>query len=186
VFDSAYISRMVPLGPADAIEATEAWYRNLPVALGHRRLVGGHRLTVRPSFEPTNFDPLLLRRLRGTLWVGWWWPVRVDLELTMYSGCASEIALRPSTLRWPVAIERYGEDAGRAVEEVVVAITMGRSARVDHAREPNENGQRLCPSRPTIEWPWSRPDRRAPASLRSDDGPTGHPWADASIDLRYP
>jgi hypothetical protein len=123
VLDSAYISRVLPLGPVDAAEATDAWYRQLVTAPGGKRLMGGHRLRLRPRFEPTDFDPLLLRRFRGTLWVGWWWPVRIELELARYSRFASEIAIRPSSLRWPVAIERYGTDAARAVEEIVSVIT---------------------------------------------------------------
>jgi hypothetical protein len=123
VLSSVYISRIFPLGPDEAVEAVEAWYRQLASAPGGRRLVAGNRLRVRPSFQRTDFDPLLLRRLRATLWVGWWWPVRVELELVRYSRFASEIALRPSSLRWPVAIERYGKDAARAIEEIVAAIT---------------------------------------------------------------
>lgn len=136
MLDSAYISQVFPLGPAEAIEATEAWYRQLVLAPGGRRLVGGHRLFLRPSFGPTDFDDLLLRRLRGTLWVGWWWPVRIELELAKYSRFSSEIALRPATLRWPVAIERYGVDAARAVEEVVAAITIGVNALAEQSVEP--------------------------------------------------
>jgi hypothetical protein len=136
VLDTAYISQVFPLGPADAIKATESWYRHLAFAPGGRRLVGGHRLFLRPSFEPTDFDPLLLRRLRGTLWVGWWWPVPMELELARYSRSASEIALRPSTIRWPVAIERYEVDAARAVEEVVAAITIGVNALAEQSVEP--------------------------------------------------
>jgi hypothetical protein len=122
VFDSAYVSRVIPLGPADAVEATDVWYRQLAPAPGGR-LVGGQQLRLRPRFEPTDFDPLLLRRFRGTLWVGRWWPVRIELELAQYSRFASEIALRPTSLRWPVGIEHYGADAARAVEEIVSVIT---------------------------------------------------------------
>jgi hypothetical protein len=135
VFESAYVSRVFPLGAADAIEATEAWYRQLASSRGGRRLIGGNRLFLRPCFEPTDFDPQLLRRLRGTLWVGWWWPVRIELELARYSRFDSEIALRPSTLRWPVAIERYGQDAAEAVEDVVAAITAGVPALADRSAE---------------------------------------------------
>ena len=136
MLDTVYISQVFPLDPVDAIEATESWYCHLAPAAGGRRLVGGHRLFLRPSFEPTDFDPALLRRLRGTLWVGWWWPVRVELELVRYSRCASEVALRPSSVRWPVGIERYGEDAARAVEEVVDAIQAGVSAPAERSYEP--------------------------------------------------
>lgn len=129
---SAYISQVLPLGPADAIEATEAWYRHLSFAPGGRRLVGGRRLRLRPCFEPTDFDPLLLRRLCGTLWV-MWWPVRIELELARYSRFASEIALRPATLCWPVAIERYGKDAAWAVEEVAAGITAGVGTVLDRS-----------------------------------------------------
>jgi hypothetical protein len=48
VLDSAYISQVFPLGPAEAIEAPEAWYRRLASTTGGRRLVGGHRLRLRP------------------------------------------------------------------------------------------------------------------------------------------
>ena len=134
MLDSAYISRAFPLGPVDAIEATEAWFRQLVFASGERRLVAGHRLLLRPYFAPTDFDPQLLRRLRGTLWVGWWWwPVRVELELARYSRFASEIAVRPLSLRWPVGIERYERDAADAVVEVVAAPTTGVQTRAKPA-----------------------------------------------------
>ncbi len=135
---SAYVSQVFPLGPADAIEATEAWYRHLSFAPGGRRLVGGRRLRLRPCFEPTDFDPLLLRRLCGTLWVRWW-PVRIELELARYSRFTSEIALRPTTLGSPVAIERYCKDAARAVEEVVAAITTGASTVLDRSPQQRED-----------------------------------------------
>ena len=157
MLDSAYISQVFPLGPADAIEATESWYRQLAFAPGGRRLVGGHRLFLRPSFEPTDFDPLLLRRLRGTLCVGWWWPVRVELELARYSRSASEIALRPSTLRWPVATERYAEDAARAVEEVLATITIGVDALAEPSVEPRGNERQMCRSRPKSRSPMVSP-----------------------------
>lgn len=160
MLDSAYISQVFPLGPADAIEATESWYRHLASAPGGRRLVGARRLFLRPSFEPTDFDPLLLRRLRGTLWVGWWCPVRIELELARYSRSASEIALRPSTLRWPVVIERYGEDAARAVKEVVAAITIGVNALAEQSVEPGGMSIR-CAGRVLKSSSNSFPDRIA-------------------------
>lgn len=134
MLDSAYISRVLPLGAADAIEATDGWYRELELAPGSRRLIGGRKLLLRPCFAPTAFDPQLLRRLRGALWVGWWWPVRIELELARYSRCESEIALRPATLRWPVGTERYGQDAATAVEGIVATITRGEL--VDRSGEP--------------------------------------------------
>jgi hypothetical protein len=136
VLDPAYISQVIPLGPAEAIEATDSWYRHLTFTPARRRRVGGRRLALRRSFEPIDFDPLLLRRLRGTLWVGWWWPVGIELELARYSICASEIVLRPSTLRWPVGIDRYGEDATRAVEDVVAAILVSGDAPATRSVQP--------------------------------------------------
>jgi hypothetical protein len=140
VYDSVYVSRVVPLCPDDAIRATEAWYRRLVLARGGKRLLGGRKLLLRPRFEPTDFDPLLLRRLRGTLWVGWWWPVPIELELAKYSRVATEIALHPTAAHWPVAIERYGVDAARAVEEVVAAITKGLQTRTVSRAEPYAKG----------------------------------------------
>jgi hypothetical protein len=157
VFDSAYVSRVFPLGAADAIEATEAWYREIEFAPGGRRLIGGPRLLLRSCFAPTDSDPQLLRRLRGTLWVGWWWPVRIELELVRYSRFASEIALRPSTLRWPVAIERYGQDAAEAVEDIVATITTGVVDRSGDSRANRTN----CADRTLMSVPHGFADRIA-------------------------
>jgi hypothetical protein len=166
VLDSVYISQVFPLGPADAVEATETWYRRLAYAPGGRRLVGGHRLLLRRSFEPTEFDALLLRRIRGTLWVGWWWPVRIELELARYSRFASEIALRPSTLRWPVGIERYGVDAARVVEQVVHAITTGMNAPVQQSVAPAAMNIGRAGRVGTPSSIWLPPsDRRTPTHL---------------------
>jgi hypothetical protein len=129
VLNTAYISRIFPLGPADAIAATEAWHCDLASAAGGGRLVAAHRLRLRERFETTGCDPLLLRRLRGTLWVGGW-PVAVELELVSYSRDASEIAVRPSSTRWPVLTERYEKDATRAVNEIVSAIKIAAKSRV--------------------------------------------------------
>ena len=144
MLDSAYVSRVFPLGAADAIEATEAWYRELEFAPGRRRLIGERKLLLRPCFAPTAFDPHLLRRLRGTLWVGWW-PVRMELELVRYSRVESEIALRPATLRWPVGTERYGHDAATAIDGIVATITRGepaasRTASVARTLSPSPYG----------------------------------------------
>ncbi len=125
MLDSCYVSRLVPLGAADAIAATEAWYLQLEFAPGGRWLIGGPKLLLLPRFEPTDFDSQLLRRFRGTLWVGWWLPVRVELELVRYSRFASEIALRPSSVRWSAGAERYGVDAALAVEDIVATIMRG-------------------------------------------------------------
>jgi hypothetical protein len=123
--DSAYVSRVFPLGPGEATDATDAWLRCLPSTPSRRRLVAGRRLRVRPTLLRTDFDPLLLRSLRGTLWVGGWWPVRMELELACYSRFASEVALRPVSVRWPVGIESYEKDAAVALEEIATAITTG-------------------------------------------------------------
>ena len=151
MLESVYVSRVFPLGAADAIEAIEAWYSRLELAAGGRRLVGGPRLLLRPCFEPTDFDPLLLRLLRGTLRVGWWWPVRIELELTQYSRFACEIALRPSTVRWPVGIECYGQDAAKAVEGIVASIMTGVPALANQSSKSGATrtgcaGRTLMPS----------------------------------------
>ena len=131
---TAYISRIFPLGPADAIDATEAWHRDLAPAAAGGRLVAAHRLRLRQRFETTGCDPLLLRRLRGTLWVGGW-PVAVELELVTYSQDASEMAVRPCSTRWPVLTERYEKDATRAVNEIVSAIKIAAKSRVKQPAE---------------------------------------------------
>ncbi len=139
MLNTAYISRIFPLGPADAIDATEAWRCDLASAASGGRLVAAHRLRLRQCFETTGCDPLLLRRLRGTLWVDGW-PVAVELELVSFSRDASEIAVRPSSIRWPVLTERYEKDATRAVEEIVSAIKIAAKSRVKKSRvkQPTE------------------------------------------------
>jgi class 3 adenylate cyclase len=121
VLDTPYISRVLPLDKATATAATDAWHSGRASMAGGRRPVARHGLRLRQTFEPTDFDPLLLRRLFGTLSVNWW-PVAVEIELVQYSRCASEIALRPSKKSWPVLTEHYERGATRAVEEIVNAI----------------------------------------------------------------
>ncbi len=139
--NTSYISRVFPLDAAAAIAATEAWHCDLASA-GARRLVAGHRLRLRHRFEPTDFDPLLLRRLRGTLWVGGW-PVAVELELVRYSRYASKIALRPSGLRWPVLTERYEYTAARAVAEVVDSIMAAAKCLAEQSIERTADSTEL-------------------------------------------
>jgi hypothetical protein len=138
VLNTIYISRVFPLGRVEAIGAIEAWHRDLSMATGRRRLAVGHRLRIRPRFEPTGCDPLLLRRLRGTLWVAGW-PVAVELELVRYSRCASEIALRPCSIRWPVVTQGYEKNAVRAVEEIVTVLTAGAKTVTESPPEQTED-----------------------------------------------
>ncbi len=121
MLDIPYISRVLPLDMATATAATDAWHSGLASMAGGKRVVAGHGLLLRQSFESTDFDPLLLRRLFGTLWVNWW-PVAVEIELVQYSRSGSEVALRPSKIGWPVLTERYERDATRAIEGIVNAI----------------------------------------------------------------
>ena len=158
MLDCAYVSRVFPLSAADAIEATEAWHRELESVPGGRRLIGGRKLLLQPCFAPTGSDSQLLRRLRGTLWVGWWWPVRIELELVWYSPSASEIALRPSTLRWPVGMERYRQDAATAVDAIVATITKG--VVVDRAGGSGASSTN-CVGRTPMPSPHGFPDRIA-------------------------
>jgi hypothetical protein len=178
MLDTAYVSRVFSLGAADAIDATEAWYRELEFAPGGRRLIGGRKLLLRPCFAPTAFDPQLLRRFRGTLWVGWWWPVRIELELVRYSCFESEIALHPATLRWPAGTERYAHDAATTVEGIVATITRGElMVRAgESAAKSTDNVARALFPRPDgfADRFAGRPRFSDPSSHRHGKFPSGH------------
>jgi hypothetical protein len=85
-----------------------------------------HRLWLATEAQQTSSDPLQLYAVRGMLWMNGQ-PIRVDLEFSMWSATASELALRPAHLAWPVRTERYACRAALILENVVASIA-GRVA----------------------------------------------------------
>lgn len=138
MINTAYISRLFPMPPSQAVPAAEAWHRRLTADGTGRRVAAAPRLRLGTHFEPTGCDPLLLRCLSGILWVDAW-PVRVVLELVNYSRNACELALRPTSLRWPVASDRYGRAAVEALEEVVRTVQEAGELITREEPEPDRN-----------------------------------------------
>ena len=105
--DCAYISKRVPIRPAQANGALDSWHRNLPRTRwvpGSVRCGDGLWISTEP--QPQSVDRQQLRAIRGVLWFGGR-PIRVYIELTEWSDTASEIAIRPSRLTWPVLTDGY-------------------------------------------------------------------------------
>lgn len=116
MFDTVYISRPLPLAPSEAESTWDRWYSSLPLTLTHRvRPCRG--LRTRPRVGAANADHLVLRHVRGTLWV-LGRPVPVELELLVSSREATEVGLRPFHMQWPVTTTHYMESAFRVVQDV--------------------------------------------------------------------
>jgi hypothetical protein len=105
--DCAYISRRLPIQPAQANAALDSWHRNLPRTKWLPRSVrcgGGLWISTEP--QPQSVDGQQLSTIRGVLWFGGR-PIRVHLELAEWSATACEVAIRPSRLTWPVLTQGY-------------------------------------------------------------------------------
>jgi hypothetical protein len=93
------------------------------------------RLCLAREPEADSLDPLQLFARRGTLWVGLW-QVRVHLECTKWSESKSELALRPSSLRWPVGTEAYARAAQAVLQEVAQVLVASPQIETQQSTSP--------------------------------------------------
>jgi hypothetical protein len=130
---SAYISRRLNLCPAEASAAITAWHRNLSRANNAPRFVRLPRgLWLATEPDRSSVDPLRVYAVPGVLWISGR-PLRIELEVTIWSSAACEAAIRPSGLAWPVHTQRYARRVTALLEGVVdslVAPTVAGDANV--------------------------------------------------------
>jgi hypothetical protein len=127
--DTAYISRNVPLCPAEAATIADEWHRRLgETAKGTRFIRCADRLWLSTELSPVDSDRLGVRRASGILWVGGR-PVPIEFELSAWSTTATTMAIRPRTTRPVFRSERYATTAYRALEIVAQSFMITRECR---------------------------------------------------------
>ena len=120
--NGAYISRRLPIHPAKAGDALDAWHQDLPrVAVAPWLVRSRAGLWLSPSPNRSNLDPDLLGTVRGLLWFGVR-PIRVVLEITEWSSRQCEASIRPSGLAWPVLTEGYARRIGQLLDGIVASL----------------------------------------------------------------
>jgi hypothetical protein len=129
MFETAYISRTLPVGPAEAATLADDWQRRLgETARGSRFIRYVDRLWLSRELGPVEADRLGVRRAEGLLWVGGL-PVPVEFELSVWSSTATTLAIRPRC-PWPLArCGRYAAAAYRALEDVAQSLLITRECR---------------------------------------------------------
>jgi len=119
MFDTVYVSAQIPSCASGAASAISDWHRTLTTSVLGRP--AAKNLWVAAEFIPQGANPHTVRRIAGCLLV-WGVPVRVEIELAIWSADSCEVGLRPFNLRWPVSTERYRQAALSAVTEVAKGI----------------------------------------------------------------
>jgi hypothetical protein len=132
---TTHISIPLPLSPSAASEATDAWQRRQPRLWRRSHLVRASRhLWLRHELEGGGADPAQLRRASGVLWHRAR-PIRVELQLSVWSDSTTTMAVRPKRLRpvtWSPPYERSVDRSLRAIVSellVIVGNEVDRSAR---------------------------------------------------------
>ena len=116
--NNAYISRRLPIHPANAGVVLDSWCRGLrPIAVSERFVRAEGGLWLSADADRGTGGRHQLRSIRGLQWISGR-PVSVRLELDAWSTDESQLALRPSSLAWPVRTDHYARRVTDAVERV--------------------------------------------------------------------
>ncbi len=140
MFDTAYVSKKLPLCPAEAAEVTDRWHRSLnETSVGSRYVRGTRYLWVGRDLDVDSPDPMSLRHTPGVLFV-LGRPVRVEFELMEWSTTETTLAIRPRAGASIIRTERYATAALRALEGVVEAMATETTvaARIPSARSVSD------------------------------------------------
>jgi hypothetical protein len=129
MFDTAYISRKLPVSPAEAATLADEWHRRLGQSTpGSRFIRYADRLWLSTELGPVDSDRLGVRQAAGLLWVGGL-PVPIEFEMSVWSTTTTTLAIRPRGT-WPVIRpRRYAATAYRALEHVTQSFLITRECR---------------------------------------------------------
>jgi len=129
MFDTAYVSRNLPVCPAEAATIADEWHRRLgETAKGSRFIRCADRLWLRTELSPVDGDRLGVRRAAGILWVGGR-PRAIEFELSVWSTTATTVAIRTRSTRSVIRSRRYAVTAYRALEDVAQSFLITRECR---------------------------------------------------------
>lgn len=133
---TTHISIPLPLSPSAASEAADAWQRRQPKLWRRSHLVRASRhLWLRHELEAGGADPTQLRRASGILWLHAR-PIRVEVELSVWSDSVTTVAVRPRRLRSVAWSPRYARSVDRSLSAMVSELMMSVGNEVD--RSPGE------------------------------------------------
>jgi hypothetical protein len=118
MFDTAYVSRTLPLCPTEAAGIADLWHWGLDeISVGSRFVRAVDRLWLGGELSSVSPDPSAIRHTPGILWVCGR-PVRVEFEIAAWSATATTVAIRPVGRASVTSTGRYARAAYRAVERV--------------------------------------------------------------------
>jgi hypothetical protein len=128
MFDTAYISKKLPLCPAEAAGITDLWHRSLEeTSIGSRYVRASRGLWVGAEMSSESSDPYSVRHSAGVLFV-LGRPVRIELEIAQWSETETTVAIRPRAGMSILGTERYATAADRALEAVVEALARTKAS----------------------------------------------------------
>ncbi len=134
MFDTAYVSKKLPLCPAEAAEVTDRWHRSLnETSVGSRYVRGTRYLWVGRDLSADSPDPDSLRHTPGVLFV-LGRPVRVEFEVSQWSATETTLAIRPRAGASIIRTDRYAAAALRALDGVAEAMGHAESVAAAPAR----------------------------------------------------
>jgi hypothetical protein len=174
MFDTAYVSKTLPLGPAEAAGIADLWHWGLDeISVGSRFVRAVDRLWLGGELCAVSPDPSAIRHTPGILWV-WGWPVRIEFEVAAWSATATTVAIRPVGRTPVTSTGRYARAAYRAVERVTQSLTLTQEHTV--ARSASFRSVRDVLLDRKFQWP-ARPGREAVAFASTP--PAGSPVVEA-------
>jgi hypothetical protein len=96
--DTAYISKNLPLSPAEAAAIADHWHGRLDEATMRSHYVrGADRLWLGAELRRVHAARSQVRQAPGILWVGGL-PVPVEFEISAWSTTETTLAIRPRAL----------------------------------------------------------------------------------------
>jgi len=161
MFQTTYISKIIPLSSTEATSAFDVWRRQVTTQQHRSRFVrAARRVWLRPIREQRVSDRTELRLTTGIAWCRAI-PVRFQLEVAEWSGHKTVLALRPRRFRWIATTPAYGQLAREALQAIAAELLEIHAKELPtHLRllSVREVEHRLpwCPAGLRAEAPWQR------------------------------
>ena len=138
MISTSRLSVRLPISPSAACAAVDAWIEEraaLPRAAHVLR--AGYRVWILPEFSWTSDGAALLRQTRGLVW-HLCIPLRVRLEVSVWSSLEAELSIRPLA-HWPSGSEKLGVRLHRTLAGMAVEL-------IRHASEQPSDVTASCAS----------------------------------------
>lgn len=171
MFDTTYISKIIPLSRTEAICASDVWRRQVTTQQDGSRFVRAtRRVWLRPVWNQRVSDRTELRLATGIAWYRAI-PVRFQLEVSEWSGHKTILALRPRRFRRIATTQAYGQLVREALQAIAAELLE------IHAKGLPTHLRLLSDGEVEHRLPWCPADLRADASWQrvrhTSDGVVG-------------